>query len=140
MVSGNGIKTLEANDIDVVAGVLENDCKVINEIYNFNSINKQPFVSMKVASSIDGKIALSNGESKYITSEASRAIVHDLRFFNDAILVGLGTVIVDNPRLDIRFGKYKDLRKDRKIIVYGRISDFKYGDFQILVNQRILYL
>ena len=45
--------------LNVVAGVLENDCKVINEIYNYNSINKQPFVSMKVASSIDGKIALS---------------------------------------------------------------------------------
>ena len=86
---------------------------------------------MKVASSIDGKIALSNGESKYITSAASRAIVHDLRFFNDAILVGLGTVIKDNPRLDVRLGKYKDLRKDRKIIVYGRVLDFKYDDFHI---------
>lgn len=131
LVSANGIKTLETNGVDVVAGVLESDCKVINEIYNYNTINKQPFVSMKVASSIDGKIALSNGESKYITSAASRAVVHDLRFFNDAILVGLGTVIKDDPRLDVRLGKYKDLRKDRKIIVYGRVLDFKYHDFHI---------
>lgn len=140
-VSGQGVKFLNSNGVRTLTGVLKEDCEMLNEVYNHNLNSGLPFLSMKVASSVDGKIALNNGESKYITSEKSREVVHNLRFYNDAVLVGLGTVIKDNPKLDIRLGPFKDRKKDHKIIIYGRLEDFDYQKYFIFKKpEKVLFI
>lgn len=94
---------LEQAGITVVSGVLEEEAILLNDIFFKNQLFSLPFVTMKVACSLDGKIALSTGESKYITSDAARKRVHRLRREADGILVGIGTVLHDDPLLDVRF-------------------------------------
>jgi len=105
LVSGRGIKTLKDAGLEVSVGVLESEAKRLNEAF-FKWITKKiPFVILKVASTIDGKIADTSGESKWITSFASRKLVHRLRAFYDAVLVGIGTILKDDPELTVRFVK-----------------------------------
>jgi diaminohydroxyphosphoribosylaminopyrimidine deaminase/5-amino-6-(5-phosphoribosylamino)uracil reductase len=101
-VSGEGIKKLQSAGIEVITGVLENECKKLNEIFIKNITKNKPFISIKTASAIDGKISTKTGSSKWITSEAARNEVHRLRNKYDAILTGSGTVIADNPELTCR--------------------------------------
>lgn len=109
IVAGNGIKKLKDAGIEVVCGVLEDECRQLNEIFFKNQIEKKIFVSTKIGQTLDGKIALSNGISKWITSEKSRKIVQKIRYKHDAILTSAKTVIADNPSLNIRNGKNKKL-------------------------------
>lgn len=102
IVAGNGIKKLKAAGIEVVTGVLENECKELNEIFIKNQTQQKPFVAIKTATTADGYIATSTGSSKWITSEKSRNYVQKLRNKYDAILTGSGTVIADNPSLTCR--------------------------------------
>lgn len=101
-VSGDGIKKLQSAGIEVISGVLENECKKLNEIFIKHITEQRPFVAIKTASTIDGKISTKIGSSKWITSEAARNEVHRLRNKYDAILTGSGTVIADNPELNCR--------------------------------------
>lgn len=101
-VAGGGIKKLEAAGIEVVSGVLEDECKKLNEIFFKNQTKKSPFVAIKTATTMDGKIATKTGSSKWITSEKSRQYVQKLRNKYDAIITGSGTVISDNPSLTCR--------------------------------------
>lgn len=101
-VAGNGIKKLREAKIEVVENVLEEDCKKLNEIF-FHYINtKKPFMVMKYAMTMDGKIASVSGKSKWITSEKSREHAHLFRKKYSAIMVGINTVIEDNPTLNCR--------------------------------------
>lgn len=101
-VAGNGIKKLREAKIEVVENVLEEDCKKLNEVF-FHYINtKKPFMVMKYAMTMDGKIASVSGKSKWITSEKSREHAHLFRKKYSAIMVGINTVIEDNPTLNCR--------------------------------------
>lgn len=101
-VAGNGIKKLRDAKIEVVENVLEEDCKKLNEVF-FHYINtKKPFMVMKYAMTMDGKIASVSGKSKWITSEKSREHAHLFRKKYSAIMVGINTVIEDNPTLNCR--------------------------------------
>lgn len=83
--------------------------------FKFTVLNKTPFVSLKIASSLDGIIALENGESKWITSEKSREHAHFLRAQHSAVLIGVNTFLTDNPRLDIRVNPFKS--KKNKVVI-----------------------
>ena len=101
-VSGRGKATLEAHGIRVQTGTLESQARKLNEAYIKYVITGRPFVILKTAMSLDGKIATAAGQSQWITSEDSRRMVHQIRDEVDAILVGIGTVISDDPSLTTR--------------------------------------
>lgn len=99
VVSGNGFKKLKDAGIDVITGVLEDECRELNEIFCKNQEQKGIFVAIKSAITMDGKIATKIGSSKWITSEKARFSVQRLRNKYDAILTGANTVQIDNPSL-----------------------------------------
>jgi diaminohydroxyphosphoribosylaminopyrimidine deaminase / 5-amino-6-(5-phosphoribosylamino)uracil reductase len=105
IVTGDGIARLRSAGIDVVCDVLKEDAYRLNEEWFKWISTGMPFVTLKMASSLDGKVATSCGESKWITSEQSRKHAHGIRTFNAAIMVGRGTVEADNPVLTARSGK-----------------------------------
>lgn len=99
---GRGIKILKRNKIDVSVGLLREEAQELNEVFIKYITQNLPFVTLKVAESLDGKIATKFYVSKWITSEISRDYVHRLRSDVDAILVGVNTIIKDNPLLTSR--------------------------------------
>jgi diaminohydroxyphosphoribosylaminopyrimidine deaminase/5-amino-6-(5-phosphoribosylamino)uracil reductase len=102
MVSGGGNEFLRQRGIDVTTGVLETECRRLNEAFIKFVISGRPFVAVKSALTIDGWTATSGGHSKWITNEKSRQFVHRLRDQVDAVMVGIGTVLADNPSLTVR--------------------------------------
>ncbi|WP_249871500.1 bifunctional diaminohydroxyphosphoribosylaminopyrimidine deaminase/5-amino-6-(5-phosphoribosylamino)uracil reductase RibD [Oceanobacillus saliphilus] len=102
IVAGNGVKILKDAGIEVVTGVMENESKKMNEVFNKFIMTKQPFVTLKSGITLDGKVASRTFSSKWITSEESRRDVHQLRNENMAILVGINTVLKDDPALTTR--------------------------------------
>jgi len=102
LVAGKGIKKMKKAGIEVVTGVLEVEAKWLNRTFIKHITTGIPYVVLKVAQSIDGKIATSSGGSKWITCEESRKEGHKLRAELDAILVGKNTIIKDNPQLTVR--------------------------------------
>jgi len=104
----HGYMELKARGIKTKIGILEDEARKVNEVYLKWMKTKKPFVIIKVAMSADGKIATKTGDSKYITSKEARAYVHKLRTEVDAIMVGLNTVLRDNPELTPRLYKGKD--------------------------------
>jgi diaminohydroxyphosphoribosylaminopyrimidine deaminase/5-amino-6-(5-phosphoribosylamino)uracil reductase len=102
LVSGKGIKLLQDSDIEVEVGLLEKEATEINRGYIKRIQTGLPFVTSKIAMSLDGRTAMKNGESKWITSEASREDVQLLRSLNQAIMTGSGTIKSDNPMLTVR--------------------------------------
>ncbi len=101
-VAGNGIRELEGAGIRVQVGLCEGAARRLNEIYLKYIQTKLPFVILKSAISLDGKIATASGESQWITSQASRQKGHEIRDSVDAILVGIGTILRDAPALTTR--------------------------------------
>ena len=106
-VNGRGLKELANAGIKTKCGIMGKEAKELNEAFIKFITKKEPFVILKIAESIDGKIATSKGRSKWITGENSRRYVHELRSSVDAVLTGIGTVLKDNPLLTsrIRGGK-----------------------------------
>ncbi|WP_298829541.1 bifunctional diaminohydroxyphosphoribosylaminopyrimidine deaminase/5-amino-6-(5-phosphoribosylamino)uracil reductase RibD [uncultured Planococcus sp.] len=102
IVAGNGVRMLEEAGIEVIVGVREEESRKMNEVFNKFIVEKIPFVTLKAASTLDGKIATHTLDSKWITSEEARLDVHLLRSQHMAILVGVGTVIADDPELTAR--------------------------------------
>ncbi|GAA0329540.1 bifunctional diaminohydroxyphosphoribosylaminopyrimidine deaminase/5-amino-6-(5-phosphoribosylamino)uracil reductase RibD [Bacillus carboniphilus] len=102
IVAGNGVKILKDAGVDVVVGVCEKESVDMNEVFNHYIVHKKPFVILKSGSTLDGKIATHTFSSKWITSEKAREDVHRLRSENRAILVGVNTVIKDDPELTAR--------------------------------------
>ncbi len=115
-VSGKGIKVLRENGIEVVTGVMEREAKKLNEVFIKYITTKLPFCILKTAMTLDGKIATYTGDSKWITNEESRRYVHELRHQVAAIMVGIGTVMTDNPMLTARL-EGKEGKSPIRIIV-----------------------
>lgn len=107
LVSGKGIKILKDNGIEVEVGVLREDAEKLNEIFIKYITTKKPFTILKAGMSLDGKIATYTGDSKWITGEKSREYGHLLRQKVSAILVGINTVLMDDPMLNTRLDKVK---------------------------------
>ncbi|GAB4436176.1 MAG: bifunctional diaminohydroxyphosphoribosylaminopyrimidine deaminase/5-amino-6-(5-phosphoribosylamino)uracil reductase RibD [bacterium] len=133
LVSGTGIKRLIDSGVKVVTGVLEEE---LNQFYKpfFKHVTKNlPFVTLKVAQSLDGKNGVKG--SKYLVTQKTLNYVHRLRYQSDAVMVGVNTVNIDNPRLDIRFYRKKPLKKV-VLDYYGNINDeadiFKTGEEVII--------
>lgn len=107
-VSGKGIEILRSQGIEIIEGVLEEKAKKLNEFYIKYITTKMPFVILKIAMTLDGKIATPAGESKWITSEKSRRLVHIMRSRVDALLSAYGTILKDNPLFTSRISGGKD--------------------------------
>ncbi|MBN2009174.1 bifunctional diaminohydroxyphosphoribosylaminopyrimidine deaminase/5-amino-6-(5-phosphoribosylamino)uracil reductase RibD [candidate division KSB1 bacterium] len=101
-VAGKGIEILKRHGISVITDVETDACCGLNHVFIKYISLGLPYVTMKIAQSLDGRIATESGHSKWITGTAARAQVHQIRCDNDAVLVGIGTVLADNPRLTIR--------------------------------------
>jgi diaminohydroxyphosphoribosylaminopyrimidine deaminase/5-amino-6-(5-phosphoribosylamino)uracil reductase len=104
----NGYQELKFRGIKTRIGILEEECKKLNEPYIKWIRTKKPFVVVKAAMSLDGRIATRTGDSKYITGREARKYVHELRAEYDAVMVGANTVIKDNPQLTVRLAKGRD--------------------------------
>ncbi len=115
----DGFRELKFRGLKTKIGILEKEAKKLNEAYIKYMKTKMPFVTIKVAMSIDGRIATASGDSKYITSKEARAYVHQLRTEVDAVMVGLNTVVRDNPELTPRLVKGKD---PMKIVVDSKLK------------------
>ncbi len=102
LVAGKGAKALHAAGIEVTAGVLKDECDALNEFFMHFITTKRPFTVMKYAMSLDGKIACYTGESRWVSGEESRRDVHELRNACSGIMVGIGTVLADDPMLNCR--------------------------------------
>jgi diaminohydroxyphosphoribosylaminopyrimidine deaminase/5-amino-6-(5-phosphoribosylamino)uracil reductase len=100
--SGKGFAILKRTEIEVVHGILEEEANRLNEVFNYWIVRRTPFVTVKAAMTLDGKIATARGQSKWITGEKARAYGMKLRQGADAILVGINTVLADNPALTAR--------------------------------------
>ena len=109
-VAGGGCEFLKRSGIDVTKGVLETECRILNESFIKFVTTGRPFVIVKSAMTLDGWTSTSTGHSKWITNDQSRAFVHRLRDRVDAVMVGIGTVLEDDPSLTTRLkrGKGKD--------------------------------
>ena len=115
LVSGSGVKLMKENGIDVEIGLLENNAIEVNRGFFKRMKTGLPFITSKIAMSLDGRVAMRSGESKWITSEASRADVQILRSQNQAILTGSGTILNDNPMLTVRNKKLQS--KPLRVII-----------------------
>lgn len=102
IVSGMGIKILREKGIEVEIGLLEKECRKLAEAFHWFQSTQKPYVALKYAMTADGKIATSTGDSKWISNEESRENVHKLRSVYDGIMVGIGTVLADDPMLTSR--------------------------------------
>lgn len=107
VVDGRGFEKLRASGIEVGHGVLTNEAERLNEAFVKHIRTGTPFVTWKMAASLDGKVASRDGTSRWITGEAARADVHRLRAASDAIVVGAGTALVDDPSLTVRDPAYR---------------------------------
>ncbi|MFK7767529.1 MAG: bifunctional diaminohydroxyphosphoribosylaminopyrimidine deaminase/5-amino-6-(5-phosphoribosylamino)uracil reductase RibD [Mariniblastus sp.] len=101
-VNGNGIKHLKENGIDVTVGVLEGEAQTLLAPFAKLITTQKPWIIGKWAMTLDGKIATSTGDSKWISNEQSREIVHQIRGRVDGVMVGIGTVLADDPMLNAR--------------------------------------
>lgn len=103
-VAGGGIDALERAGIAVADGLLEREARALNPGYVSRAVRGRPFVRSKLAVSLDGRTALANGQSQWITGEAARADVHRWRARASAVVTGIDTVLADDPALDARLG------------------------------------
>ena len=101
-VSGGGAEFLTRNGVSVTTGICEAAARRLNEAFVKYITTRQPFVTLKTAATLDGRIATRTGDARWVTGEAARRYVHELRHANDAIMVGVGTVKADDPRLTTR--------------------------------------
>ncbi len=124
-VNGKGLEMLRAAGITVETGVLEREAWQLNEAFTVYKSQSRPFGILKIAMTLDGKIATRHGESRWITSEESRAMVQGLRHRCDALVTGSGTVLADNPQLTDRSGLPRRRPLVRVILDRrNRISEF----------------
>jgi diaminohydroxyphosphoribosylaminopyrimidine deaminase/5-amino-6-(5-phosphoribosylamino)uracil reductase len=106
-VNGQGVAILRQHGIEVEHGILEAEGEKLNEVFFFNQRSNSSFVHLKLASTLDGKIALPNGESKWITGEVARQHVHYLRSIHQGVIVGAETLRKDNPQLNVRLENFQ---------------------------------
>lgn len=116
-VNGKGIKHLRDHDIQVDVGLMEKEARKLNEFFLHFSTFKRPFVTLKIAQTVDGYIAAPDGESKWITGKEARHQVHRWRSVYDAVMIGRNTARLDNPRLTVR---HVEGRQPYRIVVDGK--------------------
>ena len=118
-------KILSDNNIEVQSGLFDSEAQSLNHDYFYAHKNKRPWVHLKAAMSLDGKIALHNKKSKYLTGQKSLQKVHEIRSTVAAIVIGANTLIYDNPSLTIRFDFFKKNNIEPYIFVIGTHFDTK---------------
>jgi len=121
LVAGQGIKILQNAGIETKIGVLEEPARRLNEAFFKYITTRRPFVALKTAMTLDGKIATREGNSRWITSAPARQYVHQLRNRYDAIMVGIGTVLADDPLLNTRL-EDASARDPVRIIIDGQLN------------------
>jgi len=119
-VSGRGIRRLRRAGVEVSVGILERECREQHRGFLSVCARGRPFVALKLASTLDGRIATAAGESRWITGERARAAVHALRARADAVLVGSGTALADDPKLTARRGA-RVVRRPVRVLVDSRL-------------------
>ena len=119
-VAGGGIDFLRSRGIEVEAGILERECRLLNQAFIKHATTGLPLVTLKAAATLDGRIAARTGDAKWISNERSRRYVHRLRCDLDGILVGIGTALADDPLLTARFPK-KRCRQPIRIVLDSRL-------------------
>ena len=118
LVNGKGVRILQEAGIEVQVGVLEDACRALNEVYAVNLKSPRPFVTLKAAMTADGRLATRTGKSKWITGESAREHVHQERAAHQAVLVGVGTVLADDPSLNVRLpGREEGLDTPLKVVL-----------------------
>lgn len=144
LVSGRGIKKLKAAGIEVKVGILEQECVELNKFFFKYITKKIPYVTLKAAQTLDGKIADEFGNSKWISSLASRKYVHKLRSLYDAVLIGRKTVEIDDPSLTVRLIEGRNPKKivldsELKIDLKHKVfSNVKDGSLIIVTSKKVL--
>ena len=141
LVSGRGIKKLKKNGIKVTVGVLENKCRETNKFYFKHIKQGLPYITLKAAQTLDGKIADLSGKSKWISSIESRELVHELRSTYDAVFVGKNTVEHDNPELTVRHVKGRNpyrivIDKDLALNLNNKLFSDKFSDKTIIIASK----
>lgn len=119
LVGGQGLARLRAAGIAITVGVLEDEARALNRGFLSRIERRRPFVRLKIAASMDGKTALHNGASQWITAAAARQDVQLLRAESCAIVTGIGTVLADNPQLNVR--SFATLRQPARVILDSRL-------------------
>lgn len=133
IVAGRGLKKLREAGIEVIGPVMEDECRKLNEVFVVNHTGKRIFTAIKTASTIDGKIAAYTGDSKWITSDAARAEVKNIRKIYDAILTSSSTVIADNPEM-----KHKTkVILDRCLKTDTHAKIYEQGDIYIFYDAKL---
>lgn len=135
IVSGNGLKILKSAGIQIVGPVLEQKCRELNEIFFKNKTQNLPFVALKTATTIDGKIATYCGNSKWITSEKARKAGKNLRKCYDAILTSSSTIIADNPEMKHR----NKIILDRELKTDPNSKIYKQGNIYVFCAKTPYY-
>lgn len=120
LVAGDGHALLKQAGIEVQTGLMEAEAKTLNIGFVARMTRKRPWVRMKIAASLDGKTALNNGTSQWITSEAARRDGHRLRACSCAVLTGIGTVLADDPQLVVRH--VETFRQPLRVVVDTRLD------------------
>ena len=116
-VNGSGIEILRESGVEVVVGEMSDKAQKTMEPHVKLMKTGLPLVTVKFATSLDGKIATVSGESQWITGEKARGVAHSMRSVSDSVMVGIGTVLADNPRLTARNNQSLDARQPIRIIV-----------------------
>ncbi len=127
LVAGRGIEKLKNAGIEVITGVLEDECKKLNEVFIKNMTENKTFIAIKTATTLDGKIAASNGSSKWITSDAARMEARKIRSRYDAIMTSSATIIADNPTMAHR----KKIILDRELKTNLETPIYKEGEIYL---------
>lgn len=120
-VAGQGLAQLRAAGIETVCGVLEEEARALNRGFCRRMQSGRPWVTAKLAASLDGRTATASGESRWITSEAARRDVHALRAASSAILTGIGTVLEDDPALTARIESGEEVLQPLRVVVDSRL-------------------
>lgn len=139
LVAGKGIEKLEKAGIAVRSGLLESQAIVLNRGFIKRMSEKRPFVCCKLASSLDGRTAMASGESVWISSEHSRRDVQLLRAASSAVITGVGTVLADNPSLNVRLER-QDLSLDDDLDVLQPLRVILDANLQTPVGAKVLSL
>ena len=121
-VKGRGAEVLREGGITVEVGILERECRLLNQPFIKHAVTGLPFVTLKAAATLDGRIATRTGDSRWISNERSRRFVHSLRCALDAILIGVGTALFDDPQLNARIRKKPACRQPVRIVLDSRLK------------------